>query len=70
MASCAAADCLNLPTQIFPSKTAPCFILGRTRLIMDYERPYLTAHAVLQNRKVWGTGGNETLTLSTRAGLS
>ncbi|MDO4196921.1 MAG: hypothetical protein Q4D33_12325, partial [Prevotellaceae bacterium] len=46
-----------------PVEDRSCFILGRTRLIMDYERPYLTAHAVLQNRKVWGTGGNETLTL-------
>ena len=39
------------------------FLLGRTRLIVDYARPYLQAHAVIQNKSVWGTSGNQTLNL-------
>ena len=37
------------------------FLLGRTRLIVDYSRPYLQAHAVIQNKAVWGSGGNQAL---------
>ena len=39
------------------------FLLGRTRLIVDYARPYLQAHAVIQNKSVWGTSGNQALNL-------
>jgi len=39
------------------------FILGRTRVILDYERSGLQAHAVIQNKAVWGTKGNQTLNL-------
>ena len=39
------------------------FLLGRTRLIVDYSRPYLQAHMVLQNKAVWGTSGNQALNL-------
>ena len=39
------------------------FLLGRTRLIADYSRPYLQAHAVIQNKAVWGTSGDKALNL-------
>ena len=39
------------------------FLLGRTRLIADYERKGLKAHAVIQNNAVWGTKGNQALNL-------
>ena len=39
------------------------FILGRTRLIVDYSRPYLEAHAVIQNKAVWGMSGDKALNL-------
>ena len=39
------------------------FLLGRFRLIVDYERPGLQAHAVLQNKSVWGTHGAQALKL-------
>lgn len=39
------------------------FLLGRTRLIVDYSRPYLQAHAVIQNKSVWGSSGNQALNL-------
>ena len=39
------------------------FILGRTRLVMDYERQGLQAHAVIQNSAVWGTSGSQKLNL-------
>ena len=39
------------------------FLLGRTRIIVDYSRPYLQAHMVIQNKAVWGSGGNQTLNL-------
>ena len=39
------------------------FLLGRTRLIVDYSRPYLQAHAVIQNKAVWGTSGDKALNL-------
>ena len=39
------------------------FILGRFRLNVDYERPGLQAHAVIQNKAVWGTSGNTALKL-------
>ena len=39
------------------------FLLGRFRLIVDYERPGLQAHAVVQNKSVWGTHGSQTLNL-------
>ena len=39
------------------------FLLGRTRLNIDFQRPGLQAHAVIQNKAVWGTSGNQTLNL-------
>ena len=39
------------------------FLLGRFRLNVDYERPGIQAHAVLQNKAVWGTSGNTALKL-------
>ena len=39
------------------------FLLGRTRLIVDYERTGLQAHAVIQNSAVWGSSGNTALKL-------
>ena len=39
------------------------FLLGRTRLILDYSQPYLQAHAVIQNKAVWGTSGDKALNL-------
>ncbi len=39
------------------------FLLGRTRLIVDYSRPYLQAHAVIQNKAVWGMSGDKALNL-------
>ena len=44
------------------------FLLGRTRLIVGYSRPLsstfnLEAHAVIQNKSVWGSSGNQALNL-------
>ena len=39
------------------------FLLGRLRLNVDYERQGLQLHAVIQNKAVWGTGGNTALKL-------
>ena len=39
------------------------FLLGRTRINVDYERQGLQAHAVIQNKAVWGTSGNQSLDL-------
>ena len=39
------------------------FLYGRTRLIVDYTRPGLQAHAVVQNKAVWGMSGNQSLGL-------
>ena len=39
------------------------FLLGRTRLIADYQRRGLQVHAVIQNKAVWGASGNQTLNL-------
>lgn len=39
------------------------FLLGRLRLNVDYERPGLQAHAVIQNKAVWGSGGSTDLKL-------
>ena len=39
------------------------FLLGRTRLAVDYGRPGLTAHAIIQNSAVWGAKGNQSLNL-------
>jgi hypothetical protein len=39
------------------------FLLGRFRLIADYQRQGLQAHAVLQNLAVWGMSGNKALNL-------
>lgn len=39
------------------------FLFGRTRLVVDYERKGLQAHAVIQNKAVWGMNGNQSLNL-------
>ena len=39
------------------------FLLGRLRMNVDYERPGLQAHAVIQNKSVWGANGNQALNL-------
>ena len=40
-----------------------CFLLGRLRMNVDYERPGLQAHAVIQNKSIWGASGNQALNL-------
>ena len=39
------------------------FLLGRLRMNVDYQRSGLQAHAVIQNKAVWGMKGNQTLNL-------
>ena len=39
------------------------FLFGRTRLNMDFQRPGLQVHAVIQNKAVWGMSGNQSLNL-------
>ena len=39
------------------------FLLGRTRVKVDYRRSGLQAYAVIQNKAVWGANGNQTLNL-------
>ena len=39
------------------------FLMGRLRMNVDYERPGLQAHAVIQNKAVWGASGNQALNL-------
>lgn len=39
------------------------FLFGRTRIKVDYERRGLQAHAVIQNKAVWGMSGNQSLNL-------
>lgn len=39
------------------------FLLGRTRLIADYERSGLQAHVIVQNKAVWGASNNKDLRL-------
>jgi hypothetical protein len=39
------------------------FLFGRTRINVDYERQGLQAHAVIQNKAVWGMSGNQSLNL-------
>lgn len=39
------------------------FLLGRTRLKVGYSRPGIEARAVIQNKSVWGTAGEQSLGL-------
>ena len=39
------------------------FLFSRTRLIVDYQRPHLQAHAVIQNKTVWGNQNSQALKL-------
>ena len=39
------------------------FLLGRLRMNVDYQHSGLQAHAVIQNKYVWGMKGNQTLNL-------
>ena len=50
-------------TNSAPTEDRSNFLYGRTRLIVDYERPGLQAHAVIQNGAVWGMKGNQSLNL-------
>jgi hypothetical protein len=46
-----------------PQEERSHFLLGRTRLNVDYSRPGLQTHAVIQNKSVWGMSGNQSLNL-------
>ena len=46
-----------------PLQDRSSFLYGRTRVIADYQRPGLQAHAVVQNSAVWGMKGNQSLAL-------
>ena len=50
-------------TNSAPTEDRSSFLYGRTRLIVDYERPGLQAHAVIQNGAVWGMKGNQSMNL-------
>ena len=39
------------------------FLMGRLRLNVDYERPGLQIHAIIQNKAIWGASGNQSLNL-------
>lgn len=39
------------------------FLMGRLRLNVDYERPGLRIHAIIQNKAIWGASGNQSLNL-------
>ena len=39
------------------------FLLGRLRMNVDYQRPGLQIHAVVQNKAVWGAKSNQALNL-------
>jgi hypothetical protein len=39
------------------------FLLGRFRLVVDYNRRGLDAHAIIQNKTVWGSGNDQALNL-------
>ena len=39
------------------------FLLGRTRIKVNYQRSWLQAYAVIQNKAVWGASGNQSLNL-------
>jgi len=39
------------------------FLMGRTRIKADYERPGLQIHAIIQNKAIWGASGNQSLNL-------
>ena len=46
-----------------PKEDRSHFLLGRTRLNVDYSRAGLQTHAVIQNKSVWGMSGNQSLNL-------
>jgi len=46
-----------------PTEDRSHFLFGRTRLIVDYNRPGVQAHAVIQNKAIWGMKGNQSLNL-------
>ena len=53
----------GLPRASASTENRSAFLFGRTRLKVDYERKGLQAHAVLQNKAVWGMKGNQALNL-------
>ena len=46
-----------------PKEEHSRFLMGRLRLNVDYSRSGLQAHAVIQNKSVWGASGNQSLNL-------
>lgn len=46
-----------------PEEDNSRFLVGRLRLNVDYQRSGLQAHAVIQNTGIWGSKGNNDLTL-------
>ena len=54
---------LPRPDEGSPAEDRSQFLFGRTRLIVDYHRPGLQAHAVVQNKAIWGMKGNQSLNL-------
>ena len=46
-----------------PDEDRSHFLLGRLRMNVDYERPGVQVHAVIQNKAIWGTNGNQSLNL-------
>ena len=53
----------GLPRTDGPVEDKSRFLFGRTRLVVDYGRERLQAHAVIQNSAVWGMKGNQALSL-------
>lgn len=55
---------VGLPRDINSTENHSAFILGRTRLALDYQRDnWFQVHLMLQNNAVWGMQGNQTLGL-------
>ena len=54
----------GLPRASNSTENRSAFILGRTRLTLDYQLGnWLQTHLVAQNSAVWGSKGNTTLNL-------
>lgn len=46
-----------------PKEDKSRFMVGRTRLYLDYQRQGLQAHAIIQNKAIWGMSGNQALNM-------
>ena len=53
----------GLPRAGASTEDRSAFLFGRARLKLDYERKGLQAHAVIQNKAIWGMKGNQALNL-------